>query len=320
MVIDQQKYGELCASFEREYKRIEPYKSRRELTKNEAKLIEHRRCIIKTYNDIVTFFEPHFSALSNDLKLQIENEIITHLRKLKECFKILRLEYQFDANIFNTIDINKIIEIDTGLNLQTTSKQSQINTKTSDRTVNNTEKDQNNKQISTSLDNQSNSDTETLTDSENSFDSTIEMAQTPEKFMKVAHQTISTKYNGDPLNLDSFSDSINLLKTMCKDENKELMAQYIMTRLEGKARGAISETPKTTDEIIVQLKEGIKTESAKVIEGRMLALRADKTNLTRFSERAEELAEQYRRRYIERGLLLSQSKRTLSRKDSGIMP
>lgn len=66
-------------------------------------------------------------------------------------------------------------------------------------------------------------------------------------------------------------------------------------RLQGTAREAIVTTPETVDDIIRQLRANIKTESSKVIEGRILALRADKSSLTKFAEQAEALAEQFRR-------------------------
>lgn len=53
--------------------------------------------------------------------------------------------------------------------------------------------------------------------------------------------------------------------------------------------------PQTVDDIVRQLKASIKTESSKVIEGRILALRADKSSLTKFAEQAEALADQFRR-------------------------
>lgn len=60
-----------------------------------------------------------------------------------------------------------------------------------------------------------------------------------------------------------------------------------MNRLEGKAREAILTQPVVVDQIITQLRAGIKSESSKVVEGRILALRADKTCLAKFSEQAE---------------------------------
>lgn len=71
--------------------------------------------------------------------------------------------------------------------------------------------------------------------------------------------------------------------------------KFVMTRLEGLAREAILTDPLTVDDIVTQLKEGIKLESSKVIEGRILALRADRSSLTKFSEQAEKLADQFKR-------------------------
>lgn len=68
-----------------------------------------------------------------------------------------------------------------------------------------------------------------------------------------------------------------------------------MTRSEGVAREAIVTEPVTVDDIVRQLKVSIKTESSKVIEGRILALRVDKSSLTKFAEQAEALADQFRR-------------------------
>lgn len=119
--------------------------------------------------------------------------------------------------------------------------------------------------------------------------------QTAADFISLAYKMINYKYDGEPLALESFIDAINLLKELCEPDNNTVFLKFVMTRLEGVAREKIVTEPRQIDDIITQLKEGIKTESSKVIEGRMLALRADKTNLTKFSEKAEELAEQFRR-------------------------
>lgn len=126
--------------------------------------------------------------------------------------------------------------------------------------------------------------------------------------MALAHRTINYKYNGDPLALDSFIDAITLLTILCEAENKNICIQFIMTKLEGEAREAIETQPTETKEIIDSLKKHIKPESSKVIEGRILALRADKTNLTTFSQRAEELAEQYRRSLCNEGYFKAKAK------------
>ncbi|XP_055308406.1 putative uncharacterized protein DDB_G0286901, partial [Sitodiplosis mosellana] len=136
-----------------------------------------------------------------------------------------------------------------------------------------------------------NSENHTTSDNENENT----MAKTPKDFIALANQMIGYRYNGDPLNLDSFLDAVDLLKELCERPNVDIMRKFVMTRLEGTAREAIVVEPQTVDDIIRQLKANIKTESSKVIEGRILALRADKSSLTKFAEQAEALAEQFRR-------------------------
>lgn len=298
MVLDETKYSELCANFEREYKRIEPYQSRRPLTKNEDKRKEYKECIVKTYNEIINFFSPQVPSLSEQEKQDVANKITTHLKKLRECFEILHLEYQFGDNLLKTIDINNINE-----NLPSASNSnSQKNGKSTKQTTNNTKVDNRSESSEGSLSHANSSD---------SIDSIPEMADKPQtkvQFLATANRTITCKFDGDPLALDSFIDAIELLKTVCEEQNQDTMVKYIMTKLEGKAREAILEIPENADDIIEQLRETIKTESAKVIEGRMLALRTDKSNLTKFAERAEELAEQLRRSLANEGFSRKKAK------------
>lgn len=81
-----------------------------------------------------------------------------------------------------------------------------------------------------------------------------------------------------------------------------------MTRLEGKAREAIGQTPTDVASFRTELKKAIKYDSSKVIEGKILALRAERTNLTKFSERAEELCDQYRRSLVDEGYTTDKAK------------
>lgn len=70
-------------------------------------------------------------------------------------------------------------------------------------------------------------------------------------------------------------------------ENARIFLKFVMTRLEGLAREAIVVDPTSVDDIVKQLKESIKPESSKVIEGRILALRADRTKREKFINRTE---------------------------------
>lgn len=304
MVIDATTYKKLFELFERECKRIEVYKTPgRKLTENKSKILEYKECLVETYNNILIFLNPLIDSLSLEDKIDYQNRTITNFKRLKECFQILAFEYTFEKNIRALIDINNITE----------QQNSATNTVTySDRDSNS---DSSTSSNSTVIDNSNSSlkDTNTTQNPqrprENSESSeNIEMAQTIKQLMQLATSTINYRYDGNPLNLESFIDAIELLKELCDVHNEAILLKFLMTRLEGKAREAILETPKEPDDIINQLKAAIKTEPSKVIEGRMLALRSDKTNLTKFAERAEELAEEYRRSLCNEGFSKAKAK------------
>lgn len=140
----------------------------------------------------------------------------------------------------------------------------------------------------------------------NTFDSDpeVEMADlNPVEFLKLCSTKISRNYNGNPLALQSFLDSIDLLAMVATNENlKNILYKFILSVLEDKARDCITPEHNTTDLVIRRLKSKIKCESSKVIEGRMQALRADRVKLQDFSKQADELAECFRRSLVMEGI------------------
>lgn len=125
----------------------------------------------------------------------------------------------------------------------------------------------------------------------------------PVEFLKLCSSTINKNFSGDPLTLQSFIDSIELLQTMATNINlMGILVKFVRCKLEGKARESINETHITIGEIINQLKNKIKCENSKVIEGRMQALRADRVPLQDFSAKADALAESFRRALVMEGI------------------
>lgn len=291
---DRVKYNQKKDEFLREYSRVEPYrattakgvprKPRRELTKDLKLREEYKTDSINTYNALISFLH----SITADEQVTLEDKIkyqtnaAEFKNKLKEIFETLNLQYEFDKFIFASIDIDKVIE----------------------NTVDN-------------LDNETDSDSSTGTilnkeqnkiNNKNTENTTKMAPQTAKEFMTLATSTINYKYGGDPLGLDAFIDSIELLATLCEEQNTNTLIKFIKTRLEGTARESISAEPRNTDEIITQLRAAIKTASSDVIESKILALRVEKTNLTAFAERAEALAEQYRRSLCSEGIPAEKAK------------
>lgn len=126
------------------------------------------------------------------------------------------------------------------------------------------------------------------------------MAQTAAEAMKIASQTVS-KFDGNPLQLKSFLISIDLTNTLTENQNKDIMIKFILSRLEGKALECIPENVTEVNTIKQALEKFIVHDSAKIVAGKMEALRADRTNLTDFTKRAEELAEALQRSLVVEG-------------------
>lgn len=81
-----------------------------------------------------------------------------------------------------------------------------------------------------------------------------------------------------------------------------MLKSFILTKLQGKALEIIPETANTIEAIVNALKAKIKPENSKVVEGRMMALRADKSNLQDYAKRAENLADCLKRSLILEGI------------------
>lgn len=307
MIFDNPEFKDKHAKFNREYNRVEPYKSRIPLTKNEKLKVEYRECLVKTYNDIIKYLEPINKTAQLEERFEIQGLIFEHLRKLKECFYTLKLQYEFGKGIFDEIVLENISEVE----IESNSIFDNIPTNTNN-TLDNDNLTSENSDSTIQKENQilhnSNPALHGSASSLSSSEKTEIMAQTKQDLIATANRLIHFKFNGDPLALDSFIDAVKLLEDVCEVANKPTMLKFLMTRLEGDAREAIETPPEDIDDFIEQLEEHIKPDSAKVIEGRILALRIDKTNLTQFSKRAEELAEQYRRSLCKEGFSKEKSK------------
>lgn len=101
-------------------------------------------------------------------------------------------------------------------------------------------------------------------------------------FMNLASRAINNNYDGNPLSLESFINSVELLSDICHDAIKETFFRIVKSKLEGRAvecrKGAPNVT--TVDHIIetTALKAQIKPNNSKVIAGRMLALFLNRQN------------------------------------------
>lgn len=326
VLFDKDTFDPLKHAFIREFRRVEPYSRftstgepkvpRRKLTEDLQLREEYKKELVKTYNDIIDYLHSVFEDAQSQAgaKSLVKAAIGEILTKLKDSFVTLNLSYEFESDIFAHIDLNKITEDpidDSTDNNSDLDKNTDTHTPTSS-TGGDLESDK-----SSETSQKGDTDIQTLTDntdkqtqlpqqqilnnSEQIQDQTVTMPQSKLEFLQACHAAIDYKYDGAPTGLGTFLDAVDLLGAVVEDDNKPTLIKFIMTRLEGKAREAIIKTPKETEEFGEQLRKAIKFEPSKVILGRILALRAERTNLNKFSDRAEELAEQYRLSLVAEG-------------------
>lgn len=128
------------------------------------------------------------------------------------------------------------------------------------------------------------------------------MALTRVEYYNLCARTLNTTYSGDALALTPFLKAIKLLQTM--DEatlHTDILRDYILTKLQGIAIECI---PPNADvqQIMDTLSEKIKPENSKVVAGRLMALRADRSNFSDYTKKTEELAEKLNRSLVLEGI------------------
>lgn len=136
------------------------------------------------------------------------------------------------------------------------------------------------------------------------------------QFAALMAATIRHNYKGDPLALAPFLASIDFLKDMT-DETAPmltLLKKFVLTKLEGYASEIVPSNVESIDALVKCLKDKIKPENRKVIEGRMLSLRADYNNLQEFAKQVENLADGLRRACVAEGMPHALAEKTVIEK------
>lgn len=128
---------------------------------------------------------------------------------------------------------------------------------------------------------------------------TTKMSQTVDSFLKTASGIINYKFNGDPLKLKGFINDSKLVEAVASTpETKALVITFLKSRLEAKAEESVPDDCDTVENLCKALQDKLKPDSSAIIEGKILALRMQKGNYSKFAEEAEKLGESLRRSLI----------------------
>lgn len=278
---------------------------KRQVSKNPNKLNEYRSDLEKTYNEIITYAN---SCRLDANEADYANKNLPQVKtKLQLYFDRLNIDQQAPDNYKTLIKI-PLLEFDQTLDYD------------SDISSNHSEEGSGNP----NLQGGSNFTTETnsigtevqgipLSHAENNIltqenivteTQIIEMTVMSKiEFLRFASQTIHNSYSGDPLLLESFLNSIELVQE-CMDvaTHTEIFKKFLLTKIDGKALEILPKNIESIDEIKNALRSKIKPINSKVIEGRMLSLKAHPNSMPDYTKQAEELAEAFQRSLVFEGI------------------
>lgn len=263
---------------------------KKDLSKNPVKLNEYKEDLIKSYNNLILNLRTIFPNAKSSNKVQLRNIFIKVRENIIRCFNALKINIKVPTNLNNIIEKQNILD---------TITENSINKENSDSDLE-TPESPNFEPLSDpeTVDIEQSSEFEP----ENSEGS--KMVLTKPEFLKICASTINRNYSGDPLALNAFCNSIDLLYELT-DENADLrtfLTAFVKAKLEGKALEALPSEVPNVSSIKEALKAKILPDNSKIIEGKIQALRTSRKSLQEFSKEAEELAEAFQRSLIVEGI------------------
>lgn len=344
---NQTTYQNLKKELEDTIKKIINYETRplpNDPTQREERIGEYTRELVLSYNNWITYVRGYHDKLTLESKNNVNQKISDLKSRLLRALVVLDLVLDL-PNGKENIDINKIQKSSSSKEevvhseIFVSSSQSKQSNSISKETLTSTGSDSTVQSGSQNLSNQTEPIHETP---QNLPEQTKTIQETPQinlnfnipeqtvqtiaqnhvnpvaienmtmekgQFLSLMAANIRKNYTGDPLMLTPFLASVDLMKEMA-DENPNLLTllkKFVLTKLEGYASEIVPSEPESIEVIVKTLKEKIKPESSKVIEGRMMALRADRGSLQDYAQKAEELADSLRRALVMDGIPLAKA-------------
>ncbi|XP_055306632.1 putative transcriptional regulator cudA [Sitodiplosis mosellana] len=311
---------------------------KQEFSKSRVKHEQYKHKIVTAYNEYTDYIASYFDTF--DDKTDVTNEINDLRDKLRRCYDALKIKNALPSQLLDQVDIRELPKLDE----PTDDSLSDLSTApiASDPTNSPIVSDPNTPIVTEKVADEANKTESQLTLSteiligspkeektptvpktlasgsgvnSNKSNNNIPLSQSNTQKIKMeAHSFIAlcakqlhNTYSGDPLELNAFINSINLLKTL-GPTHLELLKTFVLTKLSGKALESIPANPADVDAIITALRENIKLDSSKVVEGKMMALKLDNAKTSEFTKEAEKLAESLQRSLIVEGIPQAKAK------------
>lgn len=261
------------------------------ISTNKLKHIEYVTVLTNMYNIYTIYAKQIYANKSAETKQKILQHLGHAYDRINRGFEKINIRINLEKRLGVTINEREVLGTFSEEELRAYREKQEDISRGLEGTATNSESS-----------NESNAESNSDTDIVDRVDKQNTMAMTNVEFLAIAARTINRNYDGDPLALKAFTNSIRLLNDICTPALTAFYIRFIKSKLEGKALESIPENVATVEEIINALENKIKPDNSKVIAGRMLALRPDNNKLSEFSHQAEQLAEALQRSLIIEGI------------------
>lgn len=279
MTFDAKQFKKLKEDFIKATKKV----LKEKISKNPEKLKEYEQEIIELHDAISNYIAPYYDNFNDTDRAFYRNELV-HIRdKTIKCFGALNCKKRVSNFIIETLkNESQLTDVSDSDSEEDNLYNSMFDD--NDLTIGSTSQ---NKIIGANI---------------SKIDTKEKMAISLLEYLRFAASAINKNYSGDPLSLNAFINSIELVKSV--DTENQFAAQlktFVLAKLEGKALECVPQDD-TLENILTALKANIKPENSKVIGGKMLSLRFTKNKASDFSAEAEKLADALQRSLIVEGI------------------
>lgn len=125
--------------------------------------------------------------------------------------------------------------------------------------------------------------------------------------------TLLPQFDGNENRLESTISALKALDTLVNNDNRAIAIQVILSRLEGKARSAVSAHPLTVTEIITSLEQKCKTiQSPEAVVAKLNATKQSRS-IVDFAEKIEKLSLDLEKTYLAEQVPLGSATRLASK-------
>lgn len=295
----------------------------RELSKNQETLDKYCEQLTVTYNEFINFAKVNADNLERALIGNFREKLKKLKNRVAESLLRLKLKFNFDGDLYQEINDSNLeisfIEFSDSVQDDSEEKSERqisqdkttpLETILSDETqannlkiISGDEKQPNQQEIFPKNSNETNSEPLITFSHNTNTQSNNNTIMEPTAFLKLCSNTINKNYNGDPLGLEAFINSVMIVKTTTTNQHDNILRDVVISKLEANALEVLPDPkPTTTDAVLAALKSGIKLENSDIIMGKIIAMKSENLSAQEFSKKAEELALSLRRSYISEGI------------------